>query len=127
MGNSRWLAGAGAAFAVVAVAGLGTTAAHAHPAYTTVPPHVQAVPPPVHTWVPGHWQQRGHGSVWVQGHWVVAQPSYVAPRHPRWHGGHGGRRFDQDRDGIPNRRDRDIDGDGVPNWRDQAPRHPYWR
>lgn len=31
----------------------------------------------------------------------------------------------RDRDGIPNRRDRDRDGDGVPNRYDTRPDNPY--
>jgi hypothetical protein len=34
-------------------------------------------------------------------------------------------RHDQDRDGIPNRFDRDRDGDGVSNRRDDRPNNPY--
>ena len=34
---------------------------------------------------------------------------------------------DEDRDGIPNRRDRDRDGDGAPNWRDARPDDPRFR
>jgi hypothetical protein len=37
------------------------------------------------------------------------------------------RRQDLDRDGIPNRFDRDVDGDGVPNWRDRSPQNPWRR
>lgn len=32
---------------------------------------------------------------------------------------------DNDRDGVPNRRDRDRDGDGVPNRHDRRPDNPY--
>lgn len=43
---------------------------------------------------------------------------------------HYGRRFnnrwyDADRDGIPNRYDRDRDNDGVPNRFDRRPNNPY--
>ena len=34
-------------------------------------------------------------------------------------------RGDEDRDGIPNRFDRDKDGDGVPNRFDDRPNNPY--
>lgn len=44
--------------------------------------------------------------------------------HERWEREHG-RRWDQDRDGVPNRYDRDRDGDGVPNWHDRAPDNPH--
>jgi len=36
-----------------------------------------------------------------------------------------GMRHDQDRDGIPDRFDRDRDGDGVSNRRDDRPNNPY--
>lgn len=126
MGKSGWIGSAGVAVAMAA--GLAAPAANAGPAYVTVAPQVTMVAhAPLRTWVPGHWEHRRHGNVWVQGHWVVGQPAYAAPQHGRHAGWHGGRRFDQDRDGIANRHDRDIDGDGVPNWRDHAPRHPYRR
>jgi PXPV repeat (3 copies)/WXXGXW repeat (2 copies) len=84
-------------------------------------------PHPVRTWVPGHWVRHHHGHVWVDGHWIVTHPGqHVQPHFGGFHGDHHARRFDQDRDGIPNRFDRDIDGDGVPNWRDRAPRN-HWR
>ena len=34
-------------------------------------------------------------------------------------------RGDEDRDGVPNRLDRDRDGDGVPNRYDDHPNNPY--
>jgi hypothetical protein len=40
---------------------------------------------------------------------------------------HEARRWDEDRDGIPNRYDRDRDGDGVPNRYDRAPDNRRWR
>ena len=33
--------------------------------------------------------------------------------------------YDADRDGIPNRYDRDRDNDGVPNYADTRPSNPY--
>lgn len=36
-------------------------------------------------------------------------------------------RHDHDRDGIPDRVDRDRDGDGVPNYRDSRPNNPNRR
>ena len=41
---------------------------------------------------------------------------YRSDRHRGW---------DQDRDGIPNRFDRDRDNDGVPNRYDDRPNNPY--
>ena len=35
--------------------------------------------------------------------------------------------YDEDRDGVPNRYDRDRDGDGVPNRLDVRPDNPYRR
>lgn len=57
-------------------------------------------------------------------------PRAFAPYVPRYgmYGPHWGRGLgDQDRDGIPNRYDRDRDGDGVPNRFDRRPGNPYWR
>jgi hypothetical protein len=51
---------------------------------------------------------------------VYSAPTYIYTppayryRAPAYRGGRGGW-GDQDRDGIPNRRDRDRDGDGIPN------------
>jgi hypothetical protein len=45
-------------------------------------------------------------------------------REHRWHDRQRSYR-DQDRDGVPNRRDRDRDGDGVPNRYDYRPNNPY--
>ncbi len=123
MGKAGWIVGvAGALLA------LGATGAHAQVAYVSVQPQVVVVQPaPVRTWVPAHWQNVGHTRVWVQGHWVVTQPAHVVRPHPRHHHWERQARWDQDRDGIPNRHDRDIDGDGSPNWRDRAPANPRWR
>ncbi len=41
--------------------------------------------------------------------------------------GHAPRTYDQDRDGVPNRYDRDRDGDGVPNRYDSRPSDPRSR
>ena len=112
------------------------------------PPRAEAVPRARrgYDWSPGYWnwnnrRQRHH---WVAGSWmrsrqgyVYAQPSWVE-RNGRWEQRRGTwARRDQDRDGIPNARDRDRDGvgipnardrdrdgDGVPNRRDQAPNNP---
>lgn len=65
-----------------------------------------------------------------QPYYVQPQPYYV-DRHYRdewrerhWRGRHG-RGYDVDRDGVPNRYDRDRDGDGVPNRYDRRPDNPY--
>jgi hypothetical protein len=66
--------------------------------------------------------------------YVQPQPYYIDQqygqdwRERRWerrhHRGHE-RGYDADRDGIPNRYDRDRDGDGVPNRFDRRPNNPY--
>jgi hypothetical protein len=58
-------------------------------------------------------------------------PVYYGP--PPRHYGYNDRRYyhrdggwgDRDRDGVPNRYDRDRDGDGVPNYYDRRPYNPY--
>ena len=77
--------------------------------------------------------------------YVQPRPVYVQPQ-PVYYGGHrgrGGAWGDGDRDGVPNRYDRDsrwydgqghrvgfrgdADRDGVPNGYDRAPHNPYRR
>jgi hypothetical protein len=128
MGTTAWIGWSAAA--VAAAAAIASPAAHAQHAYRDVRPDIRHSPAPiivnpvpVRTWVPGHWVHTHQGAVWVDGHWIVSHPGHHhVPLH-HWRGS----RFDQDRDGIPNRHDRDIDGDGVPNWRDRSPRSPHWR
>lgn len=100
------------------------------------PPPVrwEAVPPPRmgYVWAPGYWGWDGYRHVWVGGNWVRERPGYVYVA-PRWvdYGGRWryegarwnrhGPRGDLDRDGVPNRYDRDRDGDGRPNWADRNP------
>jgi hypothetical protein len=94
----------------------------------------EARPPPRHgyVWAPGYWGWNGHRHVWIGGQWLAERPGYAyAP--PRWveYGGRWryeearwnryGPRGDLDRDGVPNRFDRDRDGDGRPNWADRSP------
>ena len=109
-------------------------------------PLVERYPGPRHgyVWAPGYWEWRGHRHYWVPGSYVAARPGYVyAP--PSWHHRHGGwymepgrwNRHDRDRDGIPDRyerngyhhgyqsygqpmyaegyRHRDRDRDGIPD------------
>jgi hypothetical protein len=127
MGRTAWMVPAAAMLA--AAAAFAAPAAHAQSAYSSVytTPPLIVQPAPVRTWLPGHWEQRHFGNVWVEGQWILVQPQpgqhFIVQQHPGWQGA----RFDQDRDGIPNRADRDIDGDGVPNWRDRSPRNPRWR
>jgi hypothetical protein len=99
--------------------GLGAIAVTAQADTYIVQPPVRYEPVPAYTppgaaWQAGHWRWDGYRYVWVEGHWVQRgdQLAY-APR------------FDRDRDGVPNRYDRDIDGDGVPNRFDRFPYDPY--
>lgn len=98
---------------------------------------IGAPPPPVryeavpyaragYVWAPGYWGWDGRRHVWYGGNWVRERAGY-AYVGPRWVERHGGwayedarwnrlsPRGDMDRDGVPNRYDRDRDGDGVPN------------
>lgn len=105
---------------------------HAPPA-----PRYEPIPGARHgrVWVPGHWQPYGSRHNWVAGHWVQQRPGYVYAQpawrehdgrwqmdHGRWERRHGSGDFD--RDGVPNRYDRDRDGDGVPNRYDRRPNNP---
>ncbi len=99
--------------------------------------YVQVAPPPPrhertprarhgYIWSPGHWEWRGQRHAWVSGSWIAERRGYVysnpawTQRDGRWYmeqgrwSQHGGR-GDSDRDGIPNRYDRDRDNDGIPN------------
>lgn len=75
---------------------------HQHrPVYVT-PRHVYVAPQPVYTPAPGHYG-----------------------RHDRQYWERRGPYGDLDRDGIPNRYDRDRDGDGVRNRYDRLPDNRY--
>jgi hypothetical protein len=98
-----------------------------------------------HVWVPGYWVASRPGYSYRQPRWVGYdnrwgyQPGgwiqigigsnhgyaggYYDNRHGYRYSRPGGHDFD--RDGIPNRWDRDRDGDGVPNYRDRRPNRPY--
>lgn len=87
-----------------------------------------------YVWAPGYWDWNGHRHVSVDGQWLAERPGY-AYASPRWVEYGGGWRYEQarwnphgprgdlDRDGVPNRYDRDRDGDGRPNWADRDPNH----
>jgi hypothetical protein len=121
MGSKSWIA-----CAAGALLSMGAAATQAQ--VMVMPRHsvVVATAPAVRTWIPAHWEMRGHSRVWVNGHWVVSQPGHGGTgwRESRWD--HGGR-ADRDRDGVPDRMDRDRDGDGVPNRHDSRPDNPRWR
>jgi len=53
-----------------------------------------------------------------------ARPAWREREHERYE---RQRRWDEDRDGVPNRYDRDRDGDGVPNRWDRRPDNPWRR
>lgn len=105
----------------------------------TAPPPLryESLPPPRHgyVWAPGFWNWNGHRHVWVGGHWLRERPGYYYTQ-PQWiqsnghwvrHEGRWDRRGrgDMDRDGIPNRYDRDRDGDGIPNRYDNNSNRAY--
>jgi hypothetical protein len=117
------------------------------------PAEYQVIQParPGYVLVPAHWEVRGNQHVWVNAQYLRARSGYVyqQPRYVQvgnqwqYYGGHwtrGHQRGDRDRDGIPNRHDRDLDndgvrnsqdrdrdGDGVPNHRDRAPDNRNYR
>jgi hypothetical protein len=67
-----------------------------------------------HNWHRWHnWREQN----WYRAHYV---DNYRDRRHS-WRGW----QYDSDRDGVPNRFDRDRDNDGTPNWRDRHPDNPY--
>ena len=78
---------------------------------------------PGHTWVAGHWQQRGQRAVWQEGHWQRSRPAYRpgygAVHYPSYPGHSNG----HDAQPRPPRWDRD--GDGVPNRHDRRPNNPH--
>jgi hypothetical protein len=112
----------------------------------TAPPasryEVVPAPRPGYAWQPGYYDWRNGHHVWVRGSWVRERKGYYY--HPsrweqrdgrwtlergkwdreRWAENRYSRGGDRDRDGVPNRVDRDKDGDGVPNRYDAAPNNP---
>ena len=133
------LASSSAVFALPAAAEIYVNIAPPAPRYEVVP-----APRAGYVWVPGYWDWRGNRHVWMRGHWERERHGYYW--HPnrwierdghyvlekgRWdreryaeHRGRGGEYGDRDRDGVPNRYDRDKDGDGVPNRYDSNPNNP---
>ena len=89
-------------------------------------PRYEVVPAPRHgyEWAPGYWTWRHGRYEWVSGRWLSARaglhwhPDHWERRGDRWYRMQGGWRAepyayrDADRDGIPNRYDRDRDNDG---------------
>ena len=105
---------------------------------TIAPPaaRYEIVPAPRHgyEWAPGHWTWRHGRYEWVDGRWLRARdgmhwhPDRWEHRGDRWYRVEGGWRAqpyayrDSDRDGIPNRFDRDRDNDGVRDYQRRADR-----
>jgi YXWGXW repeat-containing protein len=138
-------------FAALAVSSIGFIPVVSVPAFADTV-YIDVAPPaprhevvPAHrrgyVWQPGYWDWRGHRHVWVKGYWVKERhgmywhPNRWEQRDGRWYlergrwdreryAGRGGPGGDRDRDGVPNRFDRDKDGDGVPNRYDAAPNNP---
>ena len=108
MGKRIWILGA----AVLACTG---ALLSAPAAAGTSPIYHHYEPVPQRVWVPGHWEWQGDRHVWIHGQYV--QGAY--------HGGRWARRGDRDRDGIPDRYDRDLDNDGVRNRHDRQPNNAY--
>lgn len=96
-----------ASIVLLSLGALGTSAqAHSYDTYDSRAMLIPAPPPP-----------RGY----------VAVPRHYAPSHG-WDDARRSQRQgwgDSDRDGVPNRYDRDRDGDGVPNRYDRRPGNPY--
>lgn len=85
---------------------------------------------PGYVWAPGYWDWRGNRHEWIRGTWLRDRPGFTyEPPHWRQRDGHWyleqgrweqPRRYrgrDRDRDGMPDRfeRDEDRDRDGVPD------------
>jgi len=92
------------------------------PAQSAVDVVVGVAPPPLryervptyerrgYVWEQGYWRWNGRRHVWVAGHWERHRPGYVY-RAPTWVERDGrwafqDRRWDRDRDGVPDRHDR---------------------
>lgn len=94
------------------------------------PQPVYVQPQPVYGWGSGYYGQRYDNRRGPYGDWDRDGIANIYDRDNR-HGysrhGHRHGHRDMDRDGVPNRYDRDVDGDGVPNRHDRAPANPYRR
>jgi hypothetical protein len=76
-----------------------------------------------HVWLKGHWERERHGMYWHPNRWTERDGRWSLEKG-RWDRERFAGRGDSDRDGVPNRVDRDRDGDGVPNRVDRAPDNP---
>lgn len=119
MGKRIWISAAAALGCGAALISM-PASAHTSVGVQIDAPVYQYTPPPQPVWVPGHWEWQGNRHVWVHGQYIHGG-QYIHHGGGRWvH-----RRADRDRDGIPDRYDRDLDNDGVPNWHDRAPNNRY--
>lgn len=136
--------------AALAVSSIGVTPLAQADIYVDIAPPAprhESIPAPRHgyVWSPGYWDHRRGHYEWVRGTWVRERPGmYWHPNRwverdgrwvreggrwdrERWVDNRRGPGGDRDRDGVPNRFDRDKDGDGVPNRYDNAPNNPRAR
>ena len=106
---------------VTSVAGVGVQLIFAPP-----PVRYEVVPAPIrgYVWVPGYWDWRSRHQIWVSGRWVREHPGY-AYQPNRWFE-RGGRGHLERADREP-ARSRDSDRDGVPDRFDRQPNNPYRR
>jgi len=154
-----------ASFVGLSVPAVASPSANVSIYFRSAPPpsRYERVPAPRrgYVWINGYWDVHRNRHVWNKGHWerarpghYYAQPTWVRSKHRwelqrgEWRRGDRDRdgipnrydrdRYDQhqydhapnrievdrDRDGVPNRVDRDRDGDGVMNQRDDLPDNP---
>lgn len=81
-----------------------------------------------HHWTKGYWVKERRGMYWHPNRWEQRDGRWALERgkwdRERWADNRRGPMGDKDRDGVPNRVDRDRDGDGVRNRLDRAPDNP---
>lgn len=85
------------------------------PGFPHAQPPVYVTPSPYS--VPPHRLYNDPRPIYIQPPPVYLQPHPAVPGLRHRHGN----RFDRDRDGIPDYRERDTDRDGVPNFQDRRP------
>ncbi len=90
-------------------------------------PGVYVQPRPVYVQPQPVYVQSQPAYVYTQPGYVYQGPAYGHGYRDHGHARRHGPRGDLDRDGIPNRYDRDRDGDGVPNWHDRQPDNGWRR
>lgn len=115
----------------------GTIGAMATPVTSLAGVDIQLIfgPSPVHyepvlapyrgyAWVPGYWNWHGGHRVWLDGHWAREHPGH-AIQHNRWI--ERGGRWPLERGRSGHARGRDADRDGIPDRFDRQPNNPYRR